>query len=311
MRDASGLLPRLFLCTAAKVRDGATEDRLQYSQSRRQTCRRRGTCPGAWAARDHVPDKEDGDVRSNTTEAPRKTPRAAGERGFQKAPRWYSDERSHLPAEYAGRFRRMIKQAPTKYPQATAEYKTGMLFGVLTMTHMMVMALYYATMEGRVLASRGGFLGVSVVFLLTSPSSLSEYAGRYRRMIKQALTEYPQATADQYTTGILFGVFMMAQMMVMTLRYVTMEGRALAARGVFLGVSVVFLLTSPSSLSEYAVRFRQMIRQAPTEYPQATAEYKTGMLFGAFMMSHMMVMTLRYVTMERRALGDDRRSTRT
>ena len=40
-----------------------------------------------------------------------------------KAPRWHSDERSRLPAEYASRFRRMIRQAPTEYPQATAEYK--------------------------------------------------------------------------------------------------------------------------------------------------------------------------------------------
>ena len=75
-----------------------------------------------------VTDKEDGDARRNTTEAPRKTPRAAGERGFPKAPRWYSDERSRLPAEYVDRFRRVIRQAPTEYPQATAEYKLGIHF---------------------------------------------------------------------------------------------------------------------------------------------------------------------------------------
>ena len=80
-------------------------------------------------------DKEDGDARRNTTEAPRKTPRAAGERGFPKAPRWYSDERSRLPAEYVDRFRRVIRQAPTEYPQATAEYKLGIHLE-MAMTHM-------------------------------------------------------------------------------------------------------------------------------------------------------------------------------
>ena len=113
-----------------------------------------------WAlppVRERDSDKEDGDVRRNTTEAPRKTPRAAGGRGFPKAPRWYSDERRHLPAEYADRFRRMIRQAPTEYPHATAEYKTGMLYGcVFMMTHMTVMAIRCVTMEGRVLGMTGG-----------------------------------------------------------------------------------------------------------------------------------------------------------
>ena len=95
-----------------------------------------GQWPSGRAASRHLQlsenfDKEDGDVRRNITEAPRKTPRATGERGFPKALRWHSDERSRLLAEYAGRFEAYGKASANGIPTINGGVQTGMIFLVV------------------------------------------------------------------------------------------------------------------------------------------------------------------------------------
>ena len=70
-------------------------------------------------------DKEYGDARRNTSEAPRKIPRAAGERGLPSAELVFRRSGAVFRRSSPTRCRVPIRQPRTEYPQATSEYNSS------------------------------------------------------------------------------------------------------------------------------------------------------------------------------------------